>query len=201
MKTLLAATLVFNAQSHDETSLMQGLARRVDGKIGSDVAKQDSTSKLMETATNMLKNGAGVTPDVVEFIEETRNAISSNVLGAITAAHTADQDLISRIVTDMEAAVDVFQGHIDAHRDLQVAQESTNSAHKQCRQQESHKCGQSRECEWTLETLWRAVVTAETRMKEIHNNIHREWCVQPPSFDFIHEHACSWEDRENCWDW
>jgi len=201
MKTLLAATLVLNAQSHDETSLMQGLARRVDGKIGSDVAKQDSTSKLMETATNMLKNGAGVTPDVVEFIEETRNAISSNVLGAITAAHTADQDLISRIVTDMEAAVDVFQGHIDAHRDLQAAQELTNSGHKQCRQQESHKCGQSRECEWTLETLWRAVVTAETRMKEIHSNIHREWCVQPPSFDFIHEHACSWEDRDNCWDW
>jgi len=40
MKTLLAAALVFNAHSHDETSLMQGLARRVDGKLGFDGAKK-----------------------------------------------------------------------------------------------------------------------------------------------------------------
>jgi len=180
---------------------MQGLARRVDGKLGSDVAKQDSTSKLMETATNMLKSGAGVTPDVVEFIEETRNAISLNVLGAITIAHTDDQDMIRRIVTDMESAVATYQSHIESHREAISAQASANSDHHHCRQQESHKCGGSRECEWILENYWRAVVTAETRMKEIHQNIHREWCVQPPSFDFIHEHACSWEDRENCWDW
>ena len=69
MRTLNAAALVALA-SAGETSLMQERVQSADAKT----SRQDSTSKLLETAVNMIKNG--VTPDVIEFVDSTNAEIN-----------------------------------------------------------------------------------------------------------------------------
>jgi len=197
MKTLLAAALVLSAQSQDETSLMQGLARRVDGKLGADSSKRD-TSKLMETATKMLKNGAGVTPDVLLFIENTITTIETNVLGAITQGHNTDQATLARIVAEMEAAIVVYESHVVTHTASVAQYDDAIREHHQCRSAESDTCGDSRECEVLLEELWIHVKREETTMREIHSRIHHSWCVDPllpPHGD----RTCF--DQDACWHW
>jgi len=199
MKTLLAAALVVSGHSQDETSLMQGLARRVEGKLGADGnSKRHDTAKLMETATKMLKNGAGVTPDVVTFIEETLDDLNG-VLTPITDAHRSDQARIADIVSQMDAAVATYQAHCDLHEGTTVVDyRETNQLHKECRQLEAHKCGESRECEVELETLWQVVKREEEKMREIHSRIHTSWCVDlldPPHG----ERTCF--DPNACWHW
>jgi len=197
MKTLLAAALVLSAQSQDETSLMQGLARRVDGKLGVASSKRD-TSKLMETATKMLKNGAGVTPDVVTFIEETITELQTNVLVEITAGHDSDQAYLVRIVGEMEAAIALYQAHLVSHTTAVADITSAIQEHHQCRSAESHTCGEMRECEVELEVLWKTVKREESTMREIHARIHSSWCVDPlnpPHGD----RTCFGTD--SCWHW
>jgi len=198
MKTLLAAALVFNAQSHDETSLMQGLARRVDGKLGVDGSKKGSTAKLMETATNMLKSGAGVTPDVEEFLASAIQDIEFNVLTAITDGHTLQQAEIARIVQELEDAKAAYEAHLAVHQAALDEYEAANQGHKVCRQTEAHKCGESHECEWELERLWREVKTQEEIMMGYHWSIHSEWCVHPPSPPHG-DRVCF--DSDACWHW
>lgn len=198
MKTLLAAALVLNAQSHDETSLMQGLARRVDGKLGFDGTKKASTAKLMETATNMLKNGAGVTPDVVEFLDSAISDIENNVLGAIRHGHDLAVTEIARIVAELEAAKSTYEEHLAVHQIALDEYELANQGHKICRQTEAHKCGETHECEWELERLWREVKSQEEIMMAYHWSIHSEWCVHPPSPPHG-DRVCF--DSDACWHW
>jgi len=198
MKTLLAAAIVVSARSQDETSLMQGLARRVDGKLGADGnSKRHDTTKLMETATKMLKNGAGVTPDVVSFITETLADLNA-VLDPIAEAHRDNQAQLAAIVGRMDAAVAAYQDHCDAHAGDVVDYTETNRLHKECRQMEAHKCGDSRECEVELEILWQIVKREEEKMREIHIRIDHSWCVDPlnpPHGD----RTCF--DQDSCWHW
>jgi len=197
MKTVLAAALVLSAQSQDETSLMQGLARRVDGKLGADGSKRD-TAKLMETATKMLKNGAGVTPDVVTFIQETINELQTNVLGAITSGHNTDQATLARIVGEMEAAIAQYEGHMTTYTASVAQYESAVIEHHQCRSAESDTCGDSRECEVLLEELWQVVKREEITMREIHSRIHHSWCVDPLEPPHGEQHCVH---RDSCWHW
>jgi len=198
MKTLLAAALVFNAQSHDETSLMQGLARRVDSKLSADELKKGSTARLMETATNMLKSGAGVTPDVVEFLDSAIRDIELNVLSSITDGHNLQQAEIARIVGELEAAKSTYEAHLALHQSAVDEHEISNQVHKECRQGEAHKCGESHQCEWELEILWREVKMQEEIMMGYHYSIHSEWCVHPPSPPHG-DRVCF--DSDACWHW
>jgi len=203
MKTLLAAALVSSACAQDGTSLMQGMARRVDGNLGVDGdSKGHDTAKLMETATNMLKNGAGVTPDVEQFINDIISEINTNVLGEITESHHSDQNAINQAVAEMERVRSVCDADLASLANQRVEYETASNAHKECRHTESHKCGESRTCEVQLEIDWRQVKTQEARLREIHSEIHSEWCVDPLTpphgvWD-CREPTDSWED---CWEW
>jgi len=181
MKTLLAAALVLSASSQDETSLMQGLARRVDGKLGADptanTKRPDAMSQLMETATTMLKNGAGVTPDVVAFIDETINEITVNVLGDITRAHDQDTQDLAVQHAQFQVLLDEYAARIDGIDAEMTAFLESSRLHKACRSVESHKCGLSRKCEEELIVKWRDVKREEQIMREIHGHIHEEWCI------------------------
>jgi len=198
MKTLLAAALVLSAQSQDETYLMQGLARRVDGKLGGDDSPKHDTARLMETATRMLKTGAGATPDVVAFITETVTELQTNVLGAITFGHDEDQAELARIVGEMEAAITAYNLHLTTHAGAVAEYDTDIANHKTCRSEESQDCGDSRECEVELERRWQHVREQEAAMRQIHDQIHNSWCVHPlvPPHG---ERTCFGQDA--CWDW
>jgi len=157
---------------------MQGLvARHTLSSSGSSTqpARQDATTKLLETATKMMKNGA--TPDVITFIETTITEVNQNVLGVIVDEHNRDQALIDGLLARFDAAVEAME---NACADIQNKHNERMAAsieHKQCRSEEALDCARSRRCEDELERLWSIVRMEEEEMHRIHWAIHGEWCL------------------------
>merc|ERR1719389_278497 len=96
----LAPLLVSAAALSDETSLMQGLKPQ---QVNQKDDKSKAISNLLQSATQMLKNGA--TPDVVDFASITLQEITSVVLPAITNASATDQALVDSTFTMFETAL------------------------------------------------------------------------------------------------
>lgn len=173
---------------------MQGLMERHNKLSSSEGAskdsRRDSTTRLMETATKMMKNG--VTPDVMEFIETTITEVNVNVLGEITREYNTDQDYIDSLLQRLQDASDAIPDasvYID-----QVADRTTASDyHKVCRKVEALKCAECRRCESILLELWDHVKTTETEMRRIHDSIHGEWCLA----DDFNPHP----PTPDCWNW
>jgi len=157
---------------------MQGLVAR-RGQMAPDPkdSRKDSTVKLMETATKMMKNG--VTPDVVTFINATITEINDDVLGAIIDEHNRDQQLIYDEWNRIVQAVDTMEVCAASIRSQHQDREDVSDGHKMCRSEESLACARSRRCEEELEELWRRVVIEEEEMRRIHYHIHLEWCLAP----------------------
>jgi len=159
---------------------MQGLARRVDGKLGADPtgksARSDATSQLMETATKMLKNGAGVTPDVVTFITAARQDIMGPMQD-IVDAHVADSAALMAVHEQFQQMIDVYEARVAAIEAEMVVIEAKQMEHQMCRKEESIICGANRECKEQMFRSWRTVKTEEQTLREYHKNIHAEWCV------------------------
>jgi len=194
MKSLVAAALALGARSEDATSLMQGLMERHSKISSSDSSskehRKDSTAKLMETASKMIKNG--VTPDVVNFIDETIHEINTNVLGVITREYQEDQDYIDAMLQRLQDAADAIP---DPSVYVQQAQDrlEKSNLHKGLRADEAVSCAKSRKCEAELLILWERVKVAETEMRRIHDAIHGEWCLR----DGFNPHP----PTPDCWNW
>jgi hypothetical protein len=196
MRTLVATALVAYA-SADETSLMQDLVKRStssqlsasDGKTN----RHDSTSKLLETAVKMIKNG--VTPDVITFVDSTNQEINEQVLVAIQNEHDTDQAYIDNLCQDFLNAVNQLETHTENINSLGEASEAARVVHHDRRADEALACAVSRRCEEQLRQKWRIVVEEEERMREIHGHIHDEWCIHPPFFaeiDVWMNHPFDW---------
>jgi len=194
MKSLVAAALAVCSRSEDATSLMQGLMERHSKMSSSDGTskehRKDSTAKLMETASKMIKNG--VTPDVVNFIEETIAEINTNVLGVITQEYERDQTYIDGMLQRLQDAADAIP---DPSVYVEQAQNrlDTSNLHKGLRADEAVWCAKSRKCEAELKILWERVKVAESEMRRIHDAIHGEWCLR----DGFNPHP----PTPDCWNW
>jgi len=181
MRSLIGTALLLFPHSDailEETSLMQGLVAR-RGQLAPETkdARKDATTKLMETATKMLKNG--VTPDVVVFINSTITELNTNVLTSILDEHDRDQLLINEILDSFDEAVTEMVLCRDSILAQQQDAAELSTGHKMCRSDESLACARSRRCEEELEELWRRVVIEEGEMRRIHIEIHGEWCLGP----------------------
>jgi hypothetical protein len=181
MRTLVATALLAYA-SADETSLMQDMVKRSasNSKLSADASsgRQDSSSKLLATAVNMIKNG--VTPDVITFVDATTQDINEEVLVAIQNEHDIDQAYINSLCQDFLSAVQALEAQstvIQGHDESRLA---ARAAHHSCRADEAMACAKSRRCEEQLREKWRIVKHEETIMREIHGHIHDEWCIHPP---------------------
>jgi hypothetical protein len=143
-------------------------------------SRKDATAKLMETATNMIKNGA--TPDVITFIETTITEVNQNVLGTIVQEHHRDQQLIDDLLARFDTAVAAMEACAASVRQAATDTDTASNSHKVCRSSEAVECARSRKCEDELEELWSIVKTRESEMREIHWAIHGEWCaeIEPP---------------------
>jgi len=179
MKSLIAAAcLLLQADATvEETSLMQGLVAR-RGQINPEsTSRKDTTAKLMETATKMMKNGA--TPDVITFIETTITEVNRDILGVIVDEHNEDQRLIDDLLARFDAAIAAMEECAASVRQQHTDREAASEHHQICRSEEAISCARSRKCEDELEELWRIVEIEEREMREIHWAIHGEWCVGP----------------------
>jgi hypothetical protein len=159
---------------------MQGLLARHSQLTASDTSnstlevRKDATTKLMETATNMMKNG--VTPDVVVFIEDTIAEVTQKVLGSIVREHHRDQAIIDEDVQDIVDAVAEMQTCADKLNSMVESRQEKSDAHKKCRAAEALECAQSRKCEDELKVLWVNVKAEEAEMRDIHSTIYDAWC-------------------------
>jgi hypothetical protein len=196
MRTLVAAALLAYAQA-DEVSLMQDLVKRsTSNQLGASDGKSsrhDSTSKLLETAVKMIKNG--VTPDVITFVDSTNQEINEQVLVAIQNEHDTDQAYIDNLCQDFLNAVALLEEHRDDIETQRQASEDARALHHDRRADESLACAVSRRCEDQLRQKWRIVVEEEEKMREIHGHIHDEWCIHPPFFaeiDMWLNHPFDW---------
>jgi len=139
-------------------------------------SKKPAIANLLESATNMLKNGA--TPAVVDFAEETLGEVSGVVIPAIInesendqrfihALHSRFQDILDKLSSDNQ---EVFQ--------LNAEEQAASATHKGCRDMEAGECTGKRECEMELYRRWTIWVTEEEELREIHAQIDGHFC--PP---------------------
>jgi len=197
MKTFAAAAVVAYATA-DETSLMQGLAKRsVATKLETSSNRQASTSKLLDTAVNMIKNG--VTPDVITFVDATNQDINEEVLIAIQSEHDIDQRYIDGLCQDFENAVQALRNQATIIAVHDSNRNAATSTHHECRAEEAYRCAKSRRCEEQLRQRWEVVKREERRMREIHGHIHDEWCIHPPFFQGEWPEIDSWLSHPFNW--
>jgi hypothetical protein len=189
---LIAPTLLAYAAA-DETSLMQERLRSSSKLATAESSRQDSTSKLLDTAVNMIKNG--VTPDVITFVDATNQDINEEVLVAIQSEHDIDQAYIDNLCQDFLNAVQALEDQAAAIEVHGSNSASAQHAHHSCRADEAYACANSRRCEEQLRQKWATVKHEESEMREIHSHIHEEWCIHPPGFGEIHE----WLDHPFNW--
>ena len=139
MRSLIGTALLLCSEASEETSLMQGLVAR-RGQLAPDAkdARKDATTRLMETATKMMKNGA--TPDVITFIETTISEVNANVLGAIVEEHHRDQQLINDLLTRFDVAVTAMEACAASVAQAHIDRTATSLDHQLCRSAESIDC-------------------------------------------------------------
>lgn len=128
MRTLIATLLTY--ANADETSLMQDRVKHMAstqlstyGDVSSTESRHDSTSRLLETAEKMIKNG--VTPDVIIFVDAIVAEINDVVLPAILEEHQEDQNYIDELCARFTAAVDRLRADTE---DMMVFSEAQSVA-------------------------------------------------------------------------
>jgi len=139
--------------------------------------RHDSTSKLLETAVKMIKNG--VTPDVITFVDSTNQESNEQVLVAIQNEHDTDQAYIDNLCPNFQNAVEQLVEEAAVVADHQTSSNDAQEAHHICRAGEAFACSKSRRCEEQLRQKWLNLRLEEEKMCDIHGEIHDEWCVHP----------------------
>jgi len=197
MKSFIATVLLcLSADATlEETSLMQSLVARRGQLSPESTSRKDTTAKLMETATKMMKNGA--TPDVITFIETTITEVNRDILGVIVEEHHADQQLINDLLDRFDAAIAAMEECAASVRQQHTDRETASENHQLCRSEEAIDCARSRKCEEELEELWRIVKHEESEMREIHWAIHGQWCVGPEPPQPILDDPFRWQLTEH----
>lgn len=131
-------------------------------------------NNLLQSTKDLMK--AGVTPDVVTFVQATMAAIRDEVLPIILREHNADQAMLVALWThftkaedDLVTALANAQPSIDNH-DLAV------TVHTDCRVIESELCMDANNCDAELAQLWVDVVQLEAIISNIDDVIYTYWC-------------------------
>jgi hypothetical protein len=138
--------------------------------------KSKAISNLLQSATQMLKNGA--TPDVVDFAQATLTEITSVVLPAIINASNTDQALVDSTYTMFETALQELS---DGNNRVKAAHDQErlfSAAHKSCRAQEETACHDKRECDYDLWRIWRRFVEEESQLRQLSLEIENHFCAE-----------------------
>jgi len=139
-------------------------------------SKRPAVQALMESATNMLRDGA--TPQVVQFTEETLQEISAIVQPAIIEESVNDQRFLDNLYAQFgEVTSTLVSSNQEIHQ-LNQEELADSAAHQSCRDDEAVKCETKRTCEMELYRLWTEWVVREEELQTIHGRIDGHFC--PP---------------------
>lgn len=152
-----------------EVSLMQGLNPGVNHR---DSPK--SVSNLLETAGNMLRNGA--TPDVVDFTRTILEEISGVVFPAILDAHNIDEGRVSTAFGQFAALIATMEESTSEIERLREEDVSRTDSHKLCREDENRLCEIKRQCDYDLYDLWVGFMYEESALRTIEDEIKGHYC-------------------------
>jgi len=143
-----------------------------------DAAKpaKPAVANLLESATNMLKNGA--TGDVVDFAAETLAEVTGIVIPAILNESENDQKFLNSLHSQFQTIRDAVAQTNQEVFQLNAEEQAASSKHKGCRATQGDECTGKRECEMDLHHLWSKWVTEEEKLREIHATIDGHFC--PP---------------------
>jgi len=170
----LAPLLSAAAALSDETSLMQGLKPQQVTPQKEDKSK--AISNLLQSATNMLKNGA--TPDVTDFAEATLTEITGIVLPAITNASATDQALVDSTFTMFATALQELSDGNNRVLAANNQERALSRAHKACRAEEEEKCQEKIQCDYDLWHIWRRFVEEESELRQLSLEVERHFCAE-----------------------
>jgi hypothetical protein len=185
--------MLFASANADQLSLLQ------DVKKKSRTGKGDQMSALMESAKNMLKNGAD--SEATEFATEILADIADTVIPAIVDESRVQQDLILSQWSSLRSLIDVQLPQWMAGINQWTSEVTAASEHHHTCRQAEHDCfchGEDspgdvqfgvfdgacpfsdgkRECEMHLYELWVDWVAAEDALRGTHGHIHDHFC--PP---------------------
>jgi len=144
------------------------------------VAQKDDKSKaianLLQSATQMLKNGA--TPDVVDFAQATLTEITSVVLPAIQNASDTDQQLVDSVFTMFESALQELSDGNNRVAAASAEERVLSRAHKACRADEEIKCHEKIECDYDLWRIWRRFVEEESELRQLSEEVESHFCAE-----------------------
>jgi len=194
MRTLVATALLAYAKA-DETSLMQDLVTRSSNKLEVESSRREAASKrLLEAAVNMVKNG--VTPDVVEFVDDT-SAENREALRKILDMHWQQIQDRNDACSRFDSLLETLEGHCDLINSNKARDILASEEHHECRAGEAYACAQSRRCEAQLREAWEVVVAQERIMREKHDSIEDGWCV----YSDAHESYGVWHNWQQSTEW
>jgi hypothetical protein len=159
---------------------MQGLKPQ---QVTQKEDKSKAINNLLQSATQMLKNGA--TPDVVDFAQATLTEITSVVLPAIINASETDQRLVDNTFTMFETALQELE---DGNNRVKVAHDTEralSAQHMSCRDadyggenSEERACIRKRECDYELWAIWRRFVEEESEMRQLSLEVENHFCAE-----------------------
>ena len=169
----LTPLLVSVAALSDETSLMQGLKPQ---QVTHKEDKSKAINNLLQSATQMLKNGA--TPDVVDFAQATLTEITSIVLPTIIDAHNLDQQFVDHTWTLFGNATQALSDGNDRVKIAHDLERTYSAQHKVCRGQEEVICGHKRQCDYDLWAIWRRFIEEESILRQYSTEIDNHFCAE-----------------------
>merc|ERR1719443_2010876 len=138
--------------------------------------KSKAIANLLQSATNMLKNG--VTPDVTDFAEATLTEISGIVLPAITNASATDQALVDSTFTMFATALQELSDGNNRVLAANNQERALSRAHKACRAEEEVKCQEKIQCDYDLWHIWRRFVEEESELRQLSLEIESHFCAE-----------------------
>lgn len=139
-------------------------------------SKKPAVQALMESATNMLKDGA--TPQVVRFTEETLEEISAIVQPAIIEESVNDQRFLDNLYSQFREVTSTLSTSNQEIHQLNREEQALSEAHQRCRDDEAVSCTTKRTCEIELYRLWTEWVVKEEELQEIHARIDGHFCPE-----------------------
>ena len=174
MFRLAAPLLIFVAARNDETSLMQGLNPQ---QVIHKENKSKAINNLLQSATQMLKNGA--TPDVVDFAQATLTEITSIVLPAIINASDTDQILVTTTFSMFETALAEVEAGNNRVKTAHDQERSLSASHKTCRDSEHVDfCLPKIQCDYDLWGIWRRFVEEESILRKYSTEVENHFCAE-----------------------
>jgi len=165
----------------DEAALMQSVRARSDllqtrrGEMVTKTTRKVYLQDLLETTKGLVK--AGVTPEVVKFVNEAINDIKQSVIPVIHNEHDTDQRMLDSLFGAFDTIETTYEKNLALFHGAQKIRGEVSYSHSSCRDLENTACLASQACDAVLDILLGRVQQNETHLNRHDGTISDHWCT------------------------